>query len=372
MEKIAVKVRQHIADYNIVLDSSFAALTAELAVLFPASSSSRKVIIVTDTNVLLFYADEIDTICAAAGIKTARFVFAAGEESKKMTTVADLYQKMSDFRLSRDDLLLALGGGVCGDICGFAAATYLRGIAYVYLPTSLLAQVDAGIGGKTAVDFGSHKNMVGAFHMPRLVYINTQTLTSLPEREYLSGFAEVMKHALIRSASFYEWLIANSEEICSRDSETLTEMIRQSILIKKSFVEKDPYELTGERTKLNFGHTLGHALEKATACRLLHGECVALGIVAAAYISRQKGHITADEYYEIRDMFVLFQLPISLTAADFNPKQVLANTKTDKKTVAETMNFVLLSKVGKVFLDQTVTDEDILEAMAEITWKEED
>ena len=163
-------------------------------------------------------------------------------------------------------MLAALGGGVVGDMTGFAAATYLRGIDFIQIPTTLLAQVDSSIGGKTGVDFDSYKNMVGAFHMPRLVYMNLDTLQTLDARQYYSGFAEIMKHGLIKDAKYYEWLISNMYEICERDPETLLSMIKRSCEIKKAVVENDPTE-QGERALLNFGHTIGHAIEKTAAFR---------------------------------------------------------------------------------------------------------
>ena len=172
-----------------------------------------------------------------------------------------------------------------GNLTGFTAATYLRGIDFIQIPTTLLAQADSSIGGKTGVDLDGYKNMVGAFYMPKLVYMNVSVLKTLEERQYFSGFAEIMKHGLIRDSVFYVWLLENMYEICDRDPDTLEEMVIRSSNIKKTVVEKDPME-QGERALLNFGHTIGHALEKAKNFALYHGECVALGCVAAAYWSQ--------------------------------------------------------------------------------------
>jgi 3-dehydroquinate synthase len=323
--------------YDIIISDSY----TELADVCFAAVEPKKpglgflnVCIVSDTNVDPLYGDEIEGIFKAAGIKAVRFVFCAGEAHKTLDTVRNLYDFLIKNGISRRDLLVALGGGVVGDLCGFTAATYLRGISFIQLPTTLLAQVDSSVGGKTGVDFDGYKNMVGAFHMPGLVYINVTTLKSLPERQYFSGFAEVMKHGLIKDAGFYEWLLENMYEICERDPQTLRQMIQSSCLIKKLIVEKDPHE-TGIRALLNFGHTIGHALEKATDFRLLHGECVALGAVAAAFISWQKSFLTMEEYYEIRDMFVPFNLPITVT--DVDPQTILEFTKADKKATGKTM-----------------------------------
>jgi 3-dehydroquinate synthase len=209
--------------------------------------------------------------------------------------------------------------------------------------------------------------MVGAFYMPKLVYMNIKTLDTLNDRQYFSGFAEVMKHGLIKDASFYEWLIENMYEICDKDTEVLLEMVKRSCEIKKAVVEKDPTE-KGDRALLNFGHTLGHAIEKAKNFELAHGECVALGCVAAAFISWKKEMISMEEYYEIRDMFVPFNLPISIE--DIDPAEVIRLTKSDKKADADKIRFILLKKIGKAVIDTTVTDDEMKAALDEIIYIE--
>ena len=301
--------------------------------------------------------------------KAVKYVFPAGEEHKNLDTVRDVYRFLIEEGFDRKDMLLALGGGVCGDLTGFVAATYLRGIDFVQIPTTLLAQADSSIGGKTGVDFDSYKNMVGAFKMPRLVYMNLSVLKTLEERQFYSGFAEVMKSALIKDAPFYEWLIENMYEICERDLNTLEEMVIRTCSIKKMVVEKDPTE-QGDRALLNLGHTIGHAIEKYKNFELYHGECVALGTVAAAYISWKKEMLSMEEFYEIRDMFVPFYLPISVENID--PQEILKLTKSDKKMEAGTIKFILLKKIGKAVIDRTVTDEEILAAIEEINFSEED
>ena len=302
-------------------------------------------------------------------LKAVKHVFPAGEASKNLDTVKEIYRFLIEEGFDRRDMLLALGGGVVGDITGYAAATYLRGIDYIQLPSTLLAQADSSIGGKTGVDFDGYKNMVGAFKMPRLVYMNLSLLQTLEDRQYFSGFAEVMKHGLIKDASFYEWLIENMYEICERDLDVLQEMLIRSCTVKKLVVEKDPTE-QGERALLNFGHTIGHAVEKAKNFSLCHGECVALGAVAAAYISWKRELLSMEEYYEVRDMFVPFYLPISVD--DIDPQEILRLTKSDKKMESGKIKFVLLKKIGKAVLDTSVTDEELLAAINEIYFSEED
>lgn len=352
--------------YDIVFSQNFEGLTEELEAL---GTKEHKLCIITDSQVGDLYIKQILPLLEGVCQKAVVFTFPAGEQYKTLDTVKEAYTFLIKEGFDRKDMLIALGGGVTGDLTGYTAATYLRGIDFIQIPTTLLAQADSSIGGKTGVDFDGFKNMVGAFHMPKLVYMNVSSLNTLDERQYFSGFAEIMKHGLIRDHIFYEWLIENMYEICDKDPAILEEMVMRSSSIKKAIVEKDPTE-QGERALLNFGHTIGHAVEKAKNFELYHGECVALGCIAAAYISWKKELLTMDEYYEIRDMFVPFNLPISIE--DINPEDVLSYTKSDKKMEAGTLKFILLKKVGKAVIDMTVTDEEIINAINEIIYKEED
>lgn len=351
--------------YDIVFSTDFEELIVELGVL---SLKSRKVCVVTDSHVKSLYGEEIMSLLNGKCLKNVIFSFVAGEENKTLDTVKSIYTFLIEEKFDRKDLLIALGGGVVGDVTGYTAATYLRGIDFVQIPTTLLSQADSSIGGKTGVDFDGYKNMVGAFYMPRLVYMNVSTLKTLEDRQFYSGFAEVMKHGLIKDSSFYEWLIENMYEICDREPETLLEMVQRSCMVKKLVVEKDPTE-KGDRALLNFGHTIGHAIEKYKNFSLTHGECVALGSVAAAFISWKHEWLSMEEYYEIRDMFVPFYLPISIE--DIDPAEILKLTKSDKKMEGGQIKFVLLKKVGKAVIDKNVSDEDILNALSEIHYVEE-
>ncbi|HBA69813.1 MAG TPA: 3-dehydroquinate synthase [Lachnospiraceae bacterium] len=352
--------------YDIIFTRDFHSLAEELETL---GIGERRICIITDSTVEKLYAEEILNIVKNKCKKAVMFSFPSGEAHKTLDTVKDIYTFLIKEEFDRKDLLIALGGGVVGDLTGFAAATYLRGIDFVQIPTTLLAQADSSIGGKTGVDFDGYKNMAGAFYMPKLVYMNVAVLKTLEERQFFSGFAEIMKHGLIKDSIFYVWLLDNMYEICEREPEILEEMVVRSSSIKKMVVEKDPTE-KGERALLNFGHTIGHAIEKAKNFELYHGECVALGCVAAAFISWKHELLTMDEYYEIRDMFVPFNLPISID--NINPEEILKLTKSDKKMESGKIKFVLLKKVGKAVIDTTVTDEDILNAVKEIYFSDED
>lgn len=352
--------------YDIIITKSFEELPAELEAFV---TPEKKVCIVTDTIVAPLYAEEVSNLIKPMCAKVCTYTIPAGEANKTLDSVKGIYEFLIKEGFGRKDLLIALGGGVVGDMTGYTAATYLRGVDYIQMPTTLLSQNDSSIGGKTGVDFDGYKNMVGAFKMPKLVYMNLSTLTTLDDRQYFSGFAEVMKHGLIKDAKFYIWLIENMYEICERDLDVLEEMVLRSCTIKKLVVEKDPTE-QGDRALLNFGHTIGHAIEKAKNFELTHGECISLGAVAAAYISWKRDMISMEDYYEIRDMYVPFYLPISIDHID--PQEILALTKSDKKTEAGTIKFILLSKIGKAVIDKTVTDEEILAAIKEIYFDEEE
>ncbi|MBQ9305586.1 3-dehydroquinate synthase, partial [Butyrivibrio sp.] len=327
----------------------------------------RKIAIITDSNVEKLYAKDVQKELNKVSKTVITYAIPAGEENKNLKEIEKIYKVLIENHFDRHDLVVALGGGVVGDMAGFASATYLRGIDFIQIPTTLLAQADSSIGGKTGVDFDEYKNMVGAFHMPRLVYMNISTLNSLSDRQYASGFAEVMKYGLIKDASFYSWLIENMYEIEDKDTDVVLEMVKRSCEIKKAVVEKDPTE-KGDRALLNFGHTLGHAIEKAKGFSLTHGECVALGSVAAAFISWKKELIAMEEYYEIRDMFVPFNLPISVE--DLEPSEVIKLTKSDKKADGDKIKFILLKKIGKAFIDTTVTEEEMNAALNEIIYVE--
>lgn len=340
--------------YEIYLEDSFQKLGVCLE---PLAVSRRRICIVTDSNVDALYGKEVEDILASRCLSVTRFVFPAGEPSKNLDTVKELYEHLILNHYDRKDLLAALGGGVVGDLAGFAAATYLRGIDFIQIPTTLLSQVDSSIGGKTGVDFDAYKNMVGAFHQPKLVYMNISALSTLSEEQFACGMGEILKHGLIKDADYYEWTIEHMSEIGDRVPDVLREMISASCEIKRAVVEKDPTE-NGERALLNFGHTIGHAIEKCMDFQLLHGQCVALGCVAAAYIAYKRELLSTEEFFEIRDMNVGFDLPITLDRG-VDTEEILAATKSDKKMEAGKIKFVLLKSIGKAFVCRDVSDDEL-------------
>ncbi len=339
--------------YDIVFSDSFNQLSTELEGL---DIKQRRICIVSDTNVGTRYFEDIKQCLAGKCREVITFMFKAGEENKNLDVVKSLYEALIVAEFDRGDMLIALGGGVVGDLTGYTAATYLRGIDFVQIPTSLLSQVDSSIGGKTGVDFSSYKNMVGAFHMPKLVYINVNTLNTLPDREFISGMGEIIKHGIIKDASYFTWLMEHARDIKSRNTETLLEMIRVSCNIKRLVVENDPKE-KGERALLNFGHTLGHAIEKDQNFAYLHGECVAMGMILAAKLSVQKGFISQSVYEDICDLITMFPFPDFPEEMDI-PK-VVKITKNDKKMAAGKIKFILMRNIGEAFIDTSVTENDM-------------
>jgi len=343
--------------YDILLENSYAQLLEELNEL---GTDNLKICIVSDTNVSKLYLEELIHIVKNHGQVVETFVFKAGEDSKNLDTVYSLYDHLIQAKFDRKDLLIALGGGVVGDLTGYAAATYLRGIGFIQIPTSLLAMVDSSIGGKTGVDFHSYKNMIGAFHQPASVYINLSTLTSLSSNQYNAGLGEIIKHGLIKDANYYQWLKEHNNEIKSREVHVMKEMVYRSCMIKREVVEKDPKELS-DRALLNFGHTIGHAVEKLMNFKLLHGECVAIGMAAACYISYKRGYLLKEELEDIITCINSFDLPVKVSG--LNPEEIFQATTHDKKMESGKIKFILLSKIGKAFIDTSVTKEEIMDGI---------
>ncbi|MDF2589687.1 MAG: hypothetical protein K0S41_3528 [Anaerocolumna sp.] len=343
--------------YDIILEQNYNRLHEELEKL---DTKSKKVCIVTDSNVSKLYLNSLIDLLSNQAKVVESFTFDAGEGSKNLDTVYTLYEHLIKSNFDRKDLLIALGGGVVGDLTGYTAATYLRGISFIQLPTSLLAMVDSSIGGKTGVDFHAYKNMIGAFHQPKSVYMNLRALSSLSDGQFLSGLGEIIKHGLIKDVSYYEWLKSNVSGIKSRDLDILHEMVYRSCLIKREVVEKDPKEL-GDRALLNFGHTIGHAIEKLMDFKLLHGECVAIGMVAASYISYKRNYISKEELLDIVNTIESFELPISVSG--ISAEEVLKVTSYDKKNESGKLKFILLTQVGKAVIDTTVSTDELLEAI---------
>ena len=302
-------------------------------------SNNLKCCIVSDDNVFDIYGGKITTSLEAAGFSVKNFVFDNGEEQKTLTTVKDIYIFLCENSFNRNDLLIALGGGVVGDITGFAAATYLRGIKFVQVATTLLAQVDSSVGGKTGVDLPSGKNLVGAFYQPSLVICDTDTLNTLPEMIYADGMGEVIKHGCIEKSG--DLFAALKNKNISR-----VDMIYENIKIKAAIVSDDELETKGGRIKLNFGHTVGHAIEKYyDFSGITHGHAVAVGMIYAAKISHLLGLCDYGVIRDIKEMLEIYKLPSSLDG-NIDNKTLAEYCAADKKSESASINFVLLTKIG--------------------------
>ena len=359
MPKILPVYYENNFSYNIIIENNFDNLFKNINEI--KSNNYQRVCIFSDDIVAEHYLNEIKSIFEEKFNCVISYVIPNGENSKTLSNVEKLYEELIKNHFDRHDLLVALGGGVVGDMTGFAAATYLRGIDFVQIPTTLLSQVDSSIGGKTGVDYLQYKNMVGAFYMPKLVYINVNTLQTLSDSQLQSGMGEAIKHGLIRNPSYYQWLQEHRDLVNSKDPDTLEQLVYENCCVKKAVVEEDPKE-QGIRAHLNFGHTIGHAIEKLSDFRLYHGQCVALGMCAAGYISWKRGLISELEYLTMEQVIDSFGLPIKLMIP-MNPQDILQTTKSDKKMVGNHVKFILLESIGDAKIYSDVSDDEMLEAI---------
>jgi 3-dehydroquinate synthase len=331
--------------------------------LYAPHVGGRLAAIVTNETVAPLFAGAVEHALAQAGAKTLRIVLPDGEAHKDAASLDAIYAQLLAANADRRTVLIALGGGVVGDLAGFAAATYQRGIPFVQVPTTLLAQVDSSVGGKTGINHALGKNMIGAFHQPLAVVADTATLTSLPDRELASGLAEVAKHGAIRDAAFLDWIEANATALLRREPEALGHAIRRSCEIKAAVVAEDERE-AGLRAILNFGHTFGHAIESAMGYgRWLHGEAVAAGMVIAARLSVRLGRIPAPDAERLARLLARLGLPVK--APSITTERWLEFMGRDKKNQGGRITFVLLESLGRACVVRDVPDEALLAALAE-------
>ena len=306
---------------------------------------SKKVAVVTNTTVAALYLAPLQTSLHRQGIDVLPIILPDGEEYKNAETLAMIYNALLTHRCERNTTILALGGGVVGDMAGFAAATYLRGVPFIQIPTTLLAQVDSSVGGKTGINHALGKNMIGAFYQPQVVLADIATLTTLPDRELRAGIAEVIKYGLIRDLPFFEWLETNMEKIMAREPEALVHAIYESCRNKAEVVTQDERE-TGIRAILNLGHTFGHAIETATGYGTwLHGEAVGMGIVMAADLSMRRSDLGKHDCARIKALLVQANLPV--TTPNLGVDKYLELMSADKKVESGNIRFVLLERVGQ-------------------------
>jgi 3-dehydroquinate synthase len=315
--------------------------------------------IISDTNVAQFFGDRIKRSLESASFQPTLITIPAGEKSKTLKQAGAICDQMIAAGLDRQSFVVGLGGGMVGDISGFVAAIYDRGIPHVQIPTTLLAMVDSSIGGKTGVNTADGKNLIGAFHHPSLVIDDVEVLKTLPPREFNQGFAEIIKHAVIADAEMFGAL-KNDQ---ANDALALQSLIKRNIEIKSKIVAKDERDQTGERATLNFGHTVGHAIERAGDYRkFLHGEAVSLGIVAACAISIKKAGLSPGQRDEIVHLLQQFNLPTQIPKA-FPREKIIETLKFDKKFEGGNVRFVVTPRIGSAQLSTNVTMQDIREAI---------
>jgi len=315
--------------------------------------------IISDTNVAPYFGERVTKTLRAADHKPTLITIPAGEEFKMLDRVGAICDHMIAARLDRQSFVIGLGGGVIGDISGFVAAIFHRGVPHMQIPTTLLAMVDSSIGGKTGVNTGSGKNLIGAIHHPELVVDDIDLLKTLPRSEFNQGLAEIVKHAITSDAEMFEAL----KSFNSNDIIALQELIRRNIAIKAALVAKDERDRTGERALLNFGHTVGHAIERAGNYKQFsHGEAVSLGIVAACSVSMKKAGLPREQRDEIIDLLRRFALPTGLPS-DFPRQKIVEALSFDKKFEGGKVRFVVTPGIASAYLSSDVTLEDIRDAI---------
>lgn len=317
---------------------------------------SSKIAIVSNPTVYSLYGEVVADSLKKAGFNVLTVTIPDGEGYKSLLWVEHIYNELLKAKLDRLSALVALGGGVIGDITGFAASTYMRGISYIQIPTTLLAQVDSSVGGKTGVDHKLGKNMIGTFWQPKLVWIDVETLKTLPRREYLAGLAEVIKYGVIWDKELFDFLEAQREKILKLDRDSITYIIKRSCEIKAEVVSTDERE-SGLRSILNFGHTIGHAIETATDyVRYLHGEAIAIGMYLEARLSSMLSFIDNNKVVKIKGLIDSYSLPTKIPT-DIDINNVLSSMEIDKKAVAGELRFILPEKIGKVRIQRGIEDK---------------
>ncbi len=313
--------------------------------------------VVADDYVAKLYGSTLMSSLQQAGIQAELLTFPRGEASKNLQVFAEVSSKLAQMGIDRKSGLIALGGGVTGDLTGFLAASYMRGIPFVQVPTTLLSQVDSSVGGKTGVDIPEGKNLVGAFYQPKAVYIDTTVLTTLPLEEYLGGIAEVIKYGVIRDFEFYCYLERNLDAILALNPPIIQEMIHTCCKIKADVVAEDERE-SDLRRILNFGHTIGHAVEAASNFSLIHGHAVAVGMVAALRLAVSSGLCKRKEAGRVATLIHSFGLPTEIPK-DMDRESIKAYIKTDKKSIGGSVFYVLPTTIGEVIITNEITEEQI-------------
>jgi len=362
MKKIKVSLDRKISNsYDICIGHD---IMDRAGVVIAKNHPASRYMIVTDSNVSGFYGETLLKKFEKMGLSVGMIEFPAGEGSKNISTALDIVGKMLKSGADRDSMLIALGGGVVGDMTGLIASLYMRSIPYIQMPTTLMAQVDSSIGGKTAVDLPEGKNLLGTFHQPRGVFVDLKFLETLTDAEFTNGLPEVIKYGVIEDAGFFGFLEKHMDRIRNRDIDVLRHIVENSCRIKKGIVEIDERE-GGLRRVLNFGHTIGHAVEAASDYAISHGEAVACGMIAAVRISEKLHKLPAEDRERVetlvRSAGLACRIPQNMT-----PEEILPRLKVDKKKTGNMLRFVLLKTIGMPFINGGVPEDVLCDAMEEL------
>lgn len=359
MRKVSVDLGANSYDISIGSD-----LAESIQAFIAEAGFSQKALVLSDSSVGKLYGKSVTDLLCRAGMKAELFCVDPGESAKSLQVADRVYTRAIELGLDRRSVIFALGGGVVGDLAGFIAATYMRGIAFVQLPTSLLAQVDSSVGGKVAVNHPLGKNLIGAFYQPKAVFMDLDMLRSLPKREIYTGLAEIIKYGIIEDQEFFAYLEDHADEILRMDKDALAHIVARSCEIKAEVVSQDEKE-AGRRMILNFGHTLAHAIESETRyAKYNHGEAVAIGMIGAAKISRELGLIGEEEVKRVKTLIRKFHLPVR--AAGCSLAGMFAAIFHDKKTVNGNIQWIVMDAVGSVQIEKNVPDAIVKHVIEEI------
>ena len=355
MKKIEINIPQ--SEYNVFLGNE---IFNNLLKKINQTKLVQNLFLVIDSNVYKHYSKEIDKLLNSHNGKANLLVVEVSEKLKSFSTMQNIYKEMLDKDYSRDTLLVAIGGGIIGDICGFVAATFSRGIQYVQVPTTLLSAVDSSVGGKTGINFGKTKNIIGSFYQPNLVLIDVNFLQTLNHDELLSGLGEVVKYAYLTNIKFYKYVKKNIHQVLNKNPKVFSHIIGESVRFKGDVVISDEKE-SGNRKILNLGHTFAHAYEVETQFKLKHGQAVIVGIASALFLSFKLGLMNKDKHEEMLELIYLFKDEIKIGKINYN--NAISIMQRDKKNRDGKIKFVLIHDVGNLLLDVEASNEDIIYAL---------
>lgn len=359
MANIAIDLGKHSYDIEIC-----AASWCQLGDWLANKQFSKQALLVSDDHVGPLYGEQIIQLLSKQGISAKLSLIPEGEQSKNLQQAEALYTEAIELGLDRNSAIIALGGGVVGDLAGFVAATYLRGVPFIQIPTSLLAQVDSSVGGKVAVDHPLGKNLIGAFYQPQRVHINLAVLKTLVPRQFSAGMAEVIKYGLLADMELFAFLEEQQQAVLAQDEAALTWLIRRCCEIKGHFVSADERE-QGIRIALNLGHTIGHAVEAASCFRYLHGEAIAAGLVGACYVSELRGLVDSVVTERLKKLLTAYGLPLS--APGFGPDELMSYMQRDKKSFDGRIRWILLKDIGQWTVEDELPASLIATALSRLT-----